>query len=90
LRELQEEFGLGIPEHRIIWARPFPSMHPPGRIGWFLALQLEPAEVAAIRFGDEGSDPQMLEIGAFLAAPDAVASLQQRLAVVLRHTGLSS
>ncbi|MFZ4382031.1 MAG: NUDIX domain-containing protein [Sandarakinorhabdus sp.] len=83
LRELHEEFGLGLPERRIIWARPFPSMHPPGRSGWLLALQLAAAEVAAIRFGDEGRDPQLLEIDAFLAAPDAVAPLQDRVRSLL-------
>ena len=54
-------------------------MHPPGRIGWLLALQLDASELAAIRFGDEGRDPQLLEIGAFLAAPDAVGPLQDRV-----------
>jgi hypothetical protein len=39
--------------------------------------------VAAIRFGDEGRDPQLLDIGAFLAAPDAIPSLQQRLGTLL-------
>lgn len=83
LRELHEEFGLLIPEARISWARPFPSLHPPGRVGWFLALHLHAAEVAAIRFGDEGRDPQLLEICAFLAADDAIPALQQRLRLVL-------
>jgi 8-oxo-dGTP diphosphatase len=58
-------------------------MHPPGRSGWLLALQLAAAEVAAIRFGDEGRDPQLLEIGAFLAAPDAMAPLQDRVRSLL-------
>ncbi len=82
-RELHEEFGLLIPESRIWWARPFPSMHPPGRTGWFLAATLTPAEVAAIRFGDEGHSPQLLGIEQFLAAPDAIAPLQARLRLVL-------
>ncbi len=100
LRELHEEFGLNIPEQRIVWARPFPSLHPPGRIGWMLALPLTAAEVAAIVFGDEGRDPQLLEIGAFLAAPDGVAPLQDRVrqlmesahlhAVLKYHTGKTS
>ncbi|WP_439546609.1 NUDIX domain-containing protein [Sandarakinorhabdus sp.] len=83
LRELQEEFGLIIAERRIIWARSHPSMHPPGGVGWFLAVRITPADVAAIKFGDEGRDPQLLEIGAFLSAPDSITSLQQRLQLML-------
>ena len=100
LRELHEEFGLDLPEGRIIWTQAFPSMHPPGRTGWLLALHLDRSEVAAIRFGDEGRDPQLLEIGVFLSAPDAVAPLQDRMrrlladqagvAVLGYHTGKTS
>ncbi len=83
LRELHEEFGLIIPEHRITWARPFASMHPAGRTGWFLAATLTPADVAAIRFGNEGHSPQLLGIEQFLVAPDAIVPLQARLRLVL-------
>jgi 8-oxo-dGTP diphosphatase len=87
LRELREEFGLILPESRLWWARPFPSMHPRsgslGRTGWFLAAHITRAEIAAIRFGDEGHSPQLLETAAFLAASDAIAPLQQRLRLVL-------
>jgi 8-oxo-dGTP diphosphatase len=83
LRELHEEFGIRLPESRLWWARPFPAMDAPGRLGWFLALRLGPADVRAIRFGNEGRDPQLLEIGAFLAARDAIPPLQQRLRMVL-------
>ena len=83
LRELHEEFGLRLPESRLWWARPFPSLHSPGGTGWFLALTITPAEIAAIRFGEEGHTPQLLEIGAFLAAPDAIAPLQTRVKIVL-------
>ncbi len=83
LRELHEEFGLTLPESRIWWARPFPSLHPPGGTGWFLALHLVPGDVRAIRFGDEGHSPQLLEIGAFLRADDAIAPQQARLRLVL-------
>jgi 8-oxo-dGTP diphosphatase len=82
-RELHEEFGLVLPESRIWWARPFPSLHPPGRTGWFLAATITMAEVDAIRFGNEGHSPQLLHIPAFLAASDAISALQQRLRQVL-------
>ncbi len=83
LRELHEEFGLLVPESRIWWARPLPSLHPQGATGWFLALTLTAADVAAIRFGNEGHSPQLLGIPAFLAAPDAIPALQGRLKLVL-------
>ncbi len=83
LRELAEEFGIHLPESRICWARPFPAMDAPGRTGWFLALHLAAAEIAAIRFGNEGHSPRMLGIADFLAAPDAVAPLQDRLRLLL-------
>lgn len=58
---------------------------PPGRIGWFLALDLSVADVTAIRFGSEGRDPHLLDIDAFLAAPDAVPALQARLRAMLAN-----
>lgn len=82
-RELAEEFGIILPEQRLWWARPFPSLHPPGGSGWFLAANLTLDEIAAIRFGDEGHSPQLLGISEFLAASDAIAPLQQRLRLVL-------
>ena len=83
LRELHEEFGLHMREQRIWWARPFPAMDAPGRTGWFLAATITQAEIAAIRFGNEGHSPQLLGLDAFLAASDAIAPLQQRLRLVL-------
>ena len=83
LRELHEEFGLHLPESRLWWARPFPAMDAPGRTGWFLAATITAAEVASIRFGDEGHSPQLLGMGAFLPASDAPAPLQERLRLVL-------
>lgn len=83
LRELHEEFGLHLPEQRLWWARPFPSLHPPGGTGWFLAAAITLDEVAAIRFGDEGHSPQLLGVAEFLAASDAIAPLQKRLRLVL-------
>ena len=89
-RELHEEFGLTLPESRLWWARPFPSLHPPGGTGWFLAANITQAEVASIRFGNEGHSPQLLGIDAFLAANDAIAPLQLRLRLVLETPGNST
>jgi len=83
LRELHEEFGLHLREQRIWWARPFSAMDAPGRTGWFLAATITQAEIAAIRFGNEGHSPQLLGLDAFLTSSDAIAPLQQRLRLVL-------
>jgi 8-oxo-dGTP diphosphatase len=83
LRELDEEFGIALPGSRIWWARPFPALDAPGRTGWFFAAHITAADVAAIRFGDEGHSPTLLPVADFLAAADAVTPLQQRLRLVL-------
>lgn len=82
-RELAEEFGITLPESRLWWARPFPSLHPPGGTGWFLAATLTAGDIDAIRFGDEGHSPDLMPVSVFLAAPDAIAPLQDRLRLVL-------
>lgn len=58
-------------------------MAAPGQTGWFLACSLTAADIAGIRFGNEGRDPQLLEIDAFLAADDGIAALQGRLRLLL-------
>lgn len=82
-RELAEEFGIHLPESRIWWARPFPAMDAPGRTGWFLAAHISHADIAAIRFGEEGHSPRLFPVGEFLGAADAIAPLQARLRLVL-------
>lgn len=83
LRELEEEFGIRLPESRICWAMPFPAMDRPGGTGWFLGAPLAVEDYEAIRFGDEGHSPQLLHFGDFLRAPDAVPALQHRLTMML-------
>lgn len=87
LRELHEEYGIVLPADRIIWARAFAAMDAPGRTSWFLAATLTPADVAAIRFGNEGHSPQLLGIAAFLADPLAIPPLKARLALAATALG---
>ncbi|MBV9840151.1 MAG: NUDIX hydrolase [Sphingomonadaceae bacterium] len=54
LRETQEEFGLPLPPGRVVWQRRYASVDWPGHMGWFLVGTITPAEIAAIRFGEEG------------------------------------
>ncbi|GGI76686.1 NUDIX domain-containing protein [Polymorphobacter multimanifer] len=83
LRELHEEFGLDLPPARIIYARSYPNSHDTPLPSHFLALHLEAADIPAIRFGSEGCDPTLMPVTQFLAHPQAIPHLQQRLAACL-------
>lgn len=87
LRELQEEFGLALPEDRLIWRRELPAMIDPTRPSWFFAGRLEADEIAAIRFGDEGQFWRMMPVNAFLNHPEAVPALQVRTRMALEELG---
>lgn len=87
LREVEEEFGLALAPERVRWCRRYPGMLDPERWSYFLAAEISPAEVAAIRFGEEGQYWQMMSIEDFLALPDAISHLQQRLSDYLSGRG---
>lgn len=80
LREVQEEFGLVLTPDRIHWRRRYPGVLHAQSHTWFLAAAIEEAEVAAIRFGDEGQGWQMMGFDEFLGHAEAIAHLQARLA----------
>lgn len=82
LRELDEEFGLRLPTGRLI-GHCFPGWNEPARLSWLFAGAITAAEIAAIRFGDEGQEWRMMALGEFLAHPRAVPHLRQRAAQVL-------
>ena len=87
LRELEEEFGIRLPESSIRFARPFDAMdtsgEAPGRIGWFLVAAMPVEAFVTLRFGDEGHSPQLLHFGDFLQEPDVIPALKERLAMAL-------
>ena len=87
LRELHEEFGLVLPPARLIWRRVWPSMLDPARPSVFFAGRITPAEIAAIRFGDEGQRWQMMGIAGFLAHPSGVPEMQRRAGIALAEVG---
>lgn len=87
LRELREEFGLNLPESRLLWRREMPSMIDPDKPAWFFAGRLAEDEVAAIRFGDEGQFWRMMPVQAFLTHPEAVPALQVRTRMALDDLG---
>jgi len=80
LREVQEEFGLVLGPDRIHWRRRYPAVLAAQMHTYFLAAAISEAEVAAIRFGDEGQYWQMMAVADYLAHPQAIGHLQARLA----------
>lgn len=88
LREVHEEFGLVLPPDRLIWRRVWPSMMDHARLSVFFAGQITRAEVAAIRFGDEGQRWEMMPVAVLLAHAQAVPEMQRRAAVALAELGL--
>lgn len=88
LREVFEEFGLRLTPAHLHWRGVFPTTHSPGRDAAFFAGTLTPAEVAAIRFGDEGQEWQMMPIPDWFAHPRAVPALQGRTRAALLAIGV--
>ncbi len=87
LREVEEEFGLRLPPKRLEWRRVWPSMMDPGQSSVFFAGRITAAEVAAIRFGDEGQYWQMMAVAEFLAHQRAIPEMQRRVGVALGELG---
>lgn len=79
LRELAEEFGLTLAPDRVFYSKPYARSWDRDLASHFLAVRLTSAEIAAVRFGDEGQDWRLMGLGDFLAAGDAVPHLQARL-----------
>jgi 8-oxo-dGTP diphosphatase len=83
LRELDEEFGLRLAVDRLIWRKVWPSLIDETRASVFFAGRLTQAEVAAIRFGDEGQRWEMMYVGTFLAHPFGIPAMQHRTGVAV-------
>ena len=81
------EFGLRLSPERLEWRRVWPSMMDAARLSVFYVGRIEVAEIAAIRFGDEGQSWQMMPVAAFLAHPLAVPELQRRVGVAMGELG---
>ena len=82
MRELAEEFGLRLAPERLT-GHVFPGWHDPTRQSWLFTGTITAAEIAAIRFGDEGKEWRMMPLDEFLAHPRAVPYLRQRVARML-------
>ncbi len=80
LREVAEEFGLTLSADRIVWSRCYPSLSAPGTDAYFFVAPITDAEIAAIRFGDEGQYWAMMALQDFMGRDDAIPYLRDRLA----------
>ena len=78
LRELHEEFGLHLPPARL--EATFAFANPSGGVSVFYTGHITPAEIAAIRFGDEGQCWRMMPVADYIAHPRAVPHFRQRVA----------
>jgi len=82
-REVFEEFGISIKSNRIYWSKSYPAASPNGLPQCFFSGWLTNTDVAAIRFGDEGQAWSLMDVGAYLRLPDAIQTLQHRVAEYL-------
>lgn len=78
-RETWEEFGLIIDPDSIVWARSYPGQGLNGLDTWFFVAHVTPGTFTEINFGNEGQRWEITTVDAFLANPDAIGHLQQRL-----------
>ena len=79
LRELAEEFGVFLPADRLHYARAY-LLGDGATVSHFFAAHLTEAEVAAVRFGDEGQDWALMPAADFIADAEAVPRLREWLA----------
>lgn len=82
LREIAEEFGLNLPPERLIYRAQLPSAADPAAMSWLFGGWIDPAEIAAIRFGSEGQRWQMMPVATFIAHDGAIPAMRQRVAMV--------
>ena len=77
-RELFEEFGVALAVERLHYHRAY-ALADDTTISHFFAAHLTEAEVANVRFGDEGQDWALMPMADFIADADAVPRLREWL-----------
>lgn len=82
LRELAEEFGITLPADRLHYHRTY-LLADGATVSHFFAAHLTEAEVAAVRFGDEGQDWALMPAADFIADEHAVPKLREWVATYL-------
>lgn len=79
LRELAEEFGLSPDPSRLVAHR----FGADDRPAWLFSGTLTDADIAAIRFGDEGQEWRLMPVAEFIAHPRAVPAFRDRVRQVI-------
>lgn len=79
LRETHEEFGLTLDPVHIVWSRRYPAALDASQHSWFLVAELPAGSFRDVVFGDEGQRWEVMPVETYLALPDGIAHLQQRL-----------
>ena len=82
-REVAEEVGLDLAGAEWLWARAFPSLTDPSRLGWFFVLRLPSGAARGIAMRDEGQGWTLMPPSRFIAMTGAVPGMQERLAAWL-------
>ncbi|MGL1810576.1 UNVERIFIED_CONTAM: NUDIX domain-containing protein [Serratia marcescens] len=86
-RETREEFGVAIAERQVVWRRRYDGILPGYPPTWFMAGMITPAQIAAIRFGDEGQRWRMMPVEQFIHHPQGIEHLRRRVAEYWRQGG---
>lgn len=84
LREVAEEIGLRIAPDRVRLSKDYPGAPLPS---WLVFAEITENEAGSLRLGAEGQACWMMEVGAYLAARDAIPHQQERVAAMLRRVG---
>jgi len=79
LRETWEEFALTLDPAWLVWSQVYPGQGMNGLDTWFFVAQVPPGTFDQVVFGDEGQRWEVSTIAAYLARPDAIDRLQNRL-----------
>lgn len=79
LREVEEEFGISIAQHRVHSLRRYGSDSPAGLDSYVCVAHVTPMEIERISFGDEGQRWRLMETSEFLGHEGAVPPLKRRL-----------
>ena len=87
LRETHEEFGLTLDPAWIIWERVYHGQGTNGLDTWFFVAEVPAGTFDHVVFGDEGQRWEIITVEGFLALPDGIPHLQQRLRDYLNDAG---
>ncbi len=89
-REVDEEFGLVLPDAAITYRRAVPSMVNSAVSAWFFVVHLTAEVESDIHFGDEGQRWALMSLSDVMNLPNLVPALRGRLKLWLQDRGADS